>query len=70
VPYAREGQGLHLPPVSEALNRARLDIGYPHGSASHHCGLTGELVSANWNSCFNWEHADNVIEQSECTQVP
>jgi hypothetical protein len=26
VPYGREGEGLHLPPVSEALSRACPDI--------------------------------------------
>jgi hypothetical protein len=29
VPYGREGEGLHLPPVPEALNRACPDIKYP-----------------------------------------
>jgi hypothetical protein len=29
VPYGREGEGLHLPPVAEALNRACPDIKYP-----------------------------------------
>jgi hypothetical protein len=29
VPYGREGDGLHLPPVPEALNRACPDIKYP-----------------------------------------
>jgi hypothetical protein len=28
-PYGREGEGLHLPPVPEALNRACPDIKYP-----------------------------------------
>ena len=29
MPYASEGEGLHLPPVPEALNRACPDIKYP-----------------------------------------
>jgi hypothetical protein len=29
VPYGREGEGLHLPSVPEALNRVRPDIKYP-----------------------------------------
>jgi hypothetical protein len=29
VPYGREDEGLHLPPVREALNRAFLDIKCP-----------------------------------------
>jgi hypothetical protein len=29
VPYGREGEGLHLPPVPERLNRACPDIKYP-----------------------------------------
>jgi hypothetical protein len=29
VPYGREGEGLHLPPVPEALNRVCPDIKYP-----------------------------------------
>ena len=29
MPYGREGEGLHLPPVPEALNRACPDIKYP-----------------------------------------
>jgi hypothetical protein len=28
MPHGREGEGLHLPPVREALNRARPDIEY------------------------------------------
>jgi hypothetical protein len=29
MPYGREGEGLHLPPIPEALNRVCPNINYP-----------------------------------------
>jgi len=39
VPYGREGEGLHLPPVPETLNRACPDITVPRGDSTdlHRC---------------------------------
>jgi hypothetical protein len=65
VPYGREGEGLHLPPIPEALSRACPGIKYPAAAPFANCTNEAKEDAHKIPMALTSDQLDNHLRNSE-----